>query len=87
MAGASLTVEQLGPELPAETSTKIPAACVLFTIVSTSPRVTHPSLAGQPHELFKTCGRSVGFALLPARSVGAIANWKHSVYVAGVPLP
>ena len=36
MAGGSVTVEQPGPELPAEASTKMPAACVLFTMVSSS---------------------------------------------------
>ena len=79
MAGASVTDEQPGPEPPAETATKIPAACVLFTIVSNSARVTQPWAARHPQELFRTCGRKAGFALLPARSVGAIMNWKHSV--------
>ena len=34
-----------------------------------------------------TCGRWSGSAFCPLRSVGARKNWKHSVYVAGVPLP
>ena len=38
----------------------MPAAWVLFTIVSNSPRVVQPSLTGQPQLLFITCGRSVG---------------------------
>jgi hypothetical protein len=79
MEGGSLTVEQLGPPLPAETTTKIPAAWVLLTMVSSSMRVVQPSLEGQPQELLSTCGRKVGFALFPLKSVGAIMNWKHSV--------
>ena len=41
--------------------------------------VVQPSLTGQPQELLITCGRKAALALLPARSVGAIKNWKHSV--------
>ena len=67
-------MEQFGPELPAEASTKMPAASVLLTMASNSARVVQPSLAGQVQELFSTCGRSAGFGLLPARSVGAIMN-------------
>jgi hypothetical protein len=83
MAGGAFTDEHPEPELPAEAATKIPAAWVLFTIVSNSAAVAHSAGgsegSGQPQELFRTCARNVGFALLPARSVGAIMNWKHSV--------
>jgi hypothetical protein len=65
--------------LPADTSTKIPAAWVLLTIISSSVRAVHPSLLGHPHELLRTCGRTVGSGLFPVESVGAIMNWKHSV--------
>jgi hypothetical protein len=64
----------------------MPAACVLFTIVS-SVLAAQPSLGGQPQLLFITWGRRAGFGFWPARFVGATKNWKHSVYVAGVPLP
>jgi hypothetical protein len=74
-----LTLEQPGPALPAETSTKMPAAWVLFTIVSSSARVVQPSLTGQPQLLFITCGRRAGFGFWPFKSVGAMKNWKHSV--------
>ena len=74
MAGASVTDEQPGPLLPAEATTKMPAACVLLTIVSNSARVVHPSLAGHVQELLSACGRNVGLALFPLRSVGAIMN-------------
>src|SRR5207342_1553746 len=43
------------------------------------------SLVGQPQLLFITCGRFVGSAFWPARSVGAMNHWKHSVYVSGLP--
>src|SRR5215212_2067993 len=87
MAGGSVTVLQLGPLLPAEASTKIPAACVFSVMVSSSWRVVQPSLVGQPQLLFITCGRRVGLGFCPLRSVGAMKNWKHSLYVAGVPTP
>jgi hypothetical protein len=60
-AGGVFTLEHPGPELPADTSTNIPDACVLFTIVSSSPPVVHPSLTGQPQLLMITSGRKAGF--------------------------
>jgi hypothetical protein len=79
-------VAQLEPAFPAEASTKMPAACVLLTIVS-RVLAAQPSLGGQPQLLFITWGRSVGSGFWPWRFVGARKNWKHSVYVAGVPFP
>lgn len=73
-----MTVLQFGPLLPAEASTRMPAACVFSTIVR-SVSCAQSSLVGQPQLLFITSGRSVGFGLLPVRSVGAMKNWKHSV--------
>ena len=59
----SLTVLQVEPLLPAEASTKMPAAVVFSTIVfSVSARTL---LAGQPQLLFITWGRSVGLGLWP----------------------
>src|SRR5688500_8457120 len=87
MAMGSKTEPQLGPLLPADACTKIPAAWVLLTIVSSSVPLVQPSLGGQPQLLTSTCGRRAGLGFWPARSVGAIMNWKHSVYVAGVPIP
>src|SRR4051812_12150896 len=86
MAGGSVTLPQPEPELPADASTNMPAAWVLSTIVC-SVVAAHPSLVGQPQLSFITWGRLVGSGLLPLRSVGAIKNWKHSVYVEGVPVP
>src|SRR4029453_2759231 len=63
----------------------MPAACVFSTIVF-SVSCAQPSDGGQFQLLFITCGRRVGFGFCPLRSVGAMKNWKHSVYVAGVPL-
>jgi hypothetical protein len=79
-------VLQFGPRLPVEATTKIPAACVFSTIVR-SVSCAQPSAGGQFQLLFITCGRSVGSGFCPVRSVGAMKNWKHSVYVCGVPLP
>jgi hypothetical protein len=79
-------VLQAEPLLPAEASTKMPAACVFSTIVC-SVLAAQPSLGGQPQLLFITCGRLVGSGFWPFKSVGAMKNWKHSVYVAGVPFP
>ena len=73
-----MTVLQFGPLLPAEASTKMPAAWVFSTIVF-SVSCAQPSLGGQPQLLFITCGRSVGSGFWPFRSVGAMKNWKHSV--------
>ena len=73
-----MTELQPGPALPAEASTKMPAASVFSTIVP--QRVgAQPSLGGQPQLLFITCGRLVGSGFCPFRSVGAMKNWKHSV--------
>jgi hypothetical protein len=71
-------VLQFGPAFPAEASTKMPLASVFSTIVR-SVSAAQPSLVGQPQLLFITCGRLVGSALWPARLVGAMKNWKHSV--------
>jgi hypothetical protein len=65
--------------LPAEASTKIPAAWVFSTIVSSSARVVQPSLDGQVQLLLITWGRRAGLGFWPLESVGAIMNWKHSV--------
>jgi hypothetical protein len=78
MAGGSLTVLQAEPPLPAEATTKIPAACV-FSMITLSVSAAHPSLGGQPQLLFITWGRFVGSGLLPVRSVGAMNHSKHSV--------
>src|SRR6476659_7894379 len=64
----------------------MPAACVLLTIVSSAPGA-QSSLAGQPQLLLITSGRFVGSGFWPLRSVGAMKNWKHSVYVSGRPTP
>ena len=64
----------------------MPAASV-FSTIGRSVSAAQPSLGGQPQLLFITCGRSSGFGFWPLRSVGAMKNWKHSVYVAGVPFP
>jgi hypothetical protein len=73
-----LTELQLGPAFPAETSTKMPAACV-FSTTCCKVFAEQPSLAGQPQLLFITCGRRDGFGFCPWRFVGAMKNWKHSV--------
>src|SRR5438552_18624867 len=86
MAGGSLTVPHEEPELPADASTNMPDAWV-FSTMACSVLAAQPSLAGQPQLLFITCGRRAGLGLFPAKSVGAMKNWKHSVYVEGVPLP
>src|SRR5437588_11190021 len=86
MAGGSSTVLQRGPALPAETSTRIPAACVFSTIVC-SVVGAQSSLAGQPELLYMTSGRRSGFGFWLFRSVGAMNHWKHSVYVSGLPTP
>ena len=64
----------------------MPAARVFSTIVW---RLfgAQSSLVGQPQLLFITCGRIVGFGFGLLRSVGAMKNWKHSVYVSGLPFP
>src|SRR5580765_3734739 len=87
MPGGSTTVEQLGPAFCAAASTKMPAASVLLTTASSSARVVQPSLTGQLQLLLMAWGRFVGSGFCPALLVGAIMNWKHSVYVVGVPLP
>ncbi len=69
---------QPGPLFPADTSTKIPAASVFCTIDCNVP-AAQPSSAGQPQLLLMMCGRLVGSAFRPLRSVGAMKNWKHSV--------
>jgi hypothetical protein len=79
-------VLQAGPELPAETSTKIPAAWVFSTMVR-NVSAAHISLVGQPQLLFMTSGRRSGFGFWLFRSVGAMNHWKHSVYVSGRPTP
>jgi hypothetical protein len=79
-------VLQLGPEFPALASTKMPDASVFSTIVF-SVFAAHPSLGGHVQLSVTTSGRFVGSAPPPPRSVGAMKNWKHSVYVAGLPVP
>ena len=79
MAGGSETVEQPEPEFPAETDVKIPAARWAAT-ASLSVSAPHPSKAGQPHELFVTCGafdRSP-CATVPPTGYGARKKSKHS---------
>jgi hypothetical protein len=78
MAGGSLTVEQPEPLLPADASTKMPAACVFSTIVW-SVLGAQPSLGGQVQLLLMTSGRKAGLGFCPFKSVGAMKNWKHSV--------
>ena len=53
---------QADPLLPAEATTKIPAACV-FSTITLSVSAAQPSLGGQPQLLFITCGRIVGSGL------------------------
>ena len=78
MPGGSESVLQSGPALSAEATTKMPAASVFSTIVC-SVSAAQPWLGGQCQLLFSTCGRLVGSAFCPFRSVGAMKNWKHSV--------
>ena len=79
MPGGSCTVLQVEPSLPAEASTKMPEASEFSTIVFMTSRAQSSPASGQPQLLFITCGRFVGSAFSPARSVGARKNWKHSV--------
>ena len=74
MAGGSLTVEHAEPLLPADASTKMPAAWVFSTIIRSSSPVVQPSLVGQIQLLLITCGRSAGLGFCPFRSVGAMKN-------------
>src|SRR5262245_13045769 len=76
--GVVSTVEQLGPLFPSEASTNIPAACVFSTFVR-SVSCAQSSLVGQPQLSLITSGRTVGSGFCPARLVGAMKNWKHSV--------
>ena len=79
MAAGVLTVPQLDPLLPAETTTTMPAARVLFTTVSSTLGSVQPSLGGQPQELLMTWGALVGSGLCLLRLVGAMNLWKHSL--------
>ncbi len=54
-ASGELAVEQSGPSLPTETTTKIPAARNALAAGS-SEVGSQPSIGGQPHELLRTCG-------------------------------
>ena len=78
MGGRSIDRAAIRPRLPAEASTKMPAACVFSTIVL-SVSSAQPSNGSQNQLLLITCGRSVGSGFCPFRSVGAMKNWKHSV--------
>ena len=79
MPGGSWTVPHAEPSLPADASTKMPEASAFSTIVFSTLRGQSSPASGQPQLLFITCGRFVGSAFCPARSVGAMKNWKHSV--------
>src|SRR5947209_5625347 len=76
IAGGSVTVLHPDPLLPADASTKMPAAWADST-EACSVLAAQVSLVGQPQLLFITCGRSAGLGLLPVRSVGATKNWKQ----------
>ena len=86
MAGGSETVLQLGPPAVTVASTKIPAAWA-FSVIVRSVSGAQPWPGRHCQLLLITCGRRAGFGFWPSRSVGAMKNWKHSVYVAGVPTP
>jgi hypothetical protein len=58
--GGAFTVEQPGPELPAETSIRMPAARVLATPVRRMLGVVQPSAALQPQELTVMWGALLG---------------------------
>ena len=64
----------------------MPAACAFSTTVR-NVSYAQPSLGGQCQLLLMTCGRLAGSGFCPFRSVGATKNWKHSVYLSGVPTP
>lgn len=78
MAGATSIVEHCGPLLPAETTTKMPAAAVFSTTARRMFGSVHPSRRRQPHELLITSGARSGRGLAPVWSVGARKNSKHS---------
>src|ERR1035437_6841647 len=79
-------LEQLGPELPAAIAGKIPAARTASTMLWRVSK-EQPSLGGHSHELLMESGALEGSPWPPPTGYGAIRNWKHSVYCAGVPLP
>jgi len=81
IAAGVLTDEQVDPELPAETTTTMPAARRFSTTVFMVAKlpVLHPSLTGHPQELLMTSGASAGFGFWPARFQGARNHWKHSM--------
>src|SRR3954453_11563699 len=86
MAGGSCTVLQPEPLLPVEAATKMPDAWAA-SVVARKVSGAQVSFCGQPQLLFKMWGRSAGLGLLPARSVGAVKNWKQPMYVLGRPSP
>src|SRR4029079_17176872 len=88
MAGGSWTVEQAGPELPADISLTMPAARWAWTAASRVPG-EHPSEGGQVQELTVTSGARVGspWPGFPPTGYRGRENSKHSIHVVGVPVP
>ncbi len=79
MAGGSYTEPQAGPELPADTAMKMPAARTFSTASSSAAGSPHPSDAVQLYELLITWGARAGSGSCPAPSVGATNHCRHSM--------
>src|SRR6266581_4948298 len=80
-----MTVEQLGPSLPAPATIMIPAAACAST-AACNVSTEQPSEGGQPQELMVMSGALVGSGSPPPIRVGARNHCMHSMYLAGVPL-